>query len=599
MAAEARRSQRTGCTTTKAASRATTRTTKNSKGRNDKRATSQERPTAARIRRVARETFGWDELRPGQLDAVQALVSGHDALVVMPTGAGKSAVYQVAGLLLDGPTVVVSPLIALQRDQLAGLARSDAPDAVAVNSAQRTSATEDAWEAIDAGEAEFLFLSPEQLAKDDVVDRLADARPSLLAVDEAHCVSAWGHDFRPDYLRIGDVLERLGRPRVVALTATASPPVREEVVERLRLTDVRQVVRGFDRPNLRLEVHRTSDADDTERQLLDRVAEQRLPGLVYAATRKGTERYAQALTDRGLKARAYHAGMKAADRREVHEQFLDGGLDVVVATTAFGMGIDKPDVRFVVHAQVSDSLDSYYQEIGRSGRDGAPATAVLLYRPEDLGLRSFFASGGADEGVVREVAAAVRRHTRDDGHPVAASEVLQELDVPHSTLTRAVNLLEQADHVRVTDDGDLEYVDPRGSLDDAVDDAVDVAETHKRLERSRVEMMRGYAETTGCRRQFLLGYFGEELTEPCGNCDTCTSGSAEEVAEEQAEAVEEAAESGHERYALNEHVVHRDWGPGVVMRPEGDRVTVLFEEVGYRTLAHEVLDADPELLQPE
>jgi ATP-dependent DNA helicase RecQ len=552
---------------------------------------------AARIREVARDRFGWAHLRPGQLEAVQALLGGHDALVVMPTGAGKSAVYQLTGLLLDGPTVVVSPLIALQRDQLAGLASRDAPDAVAVNSAQRASATEEAWEAIRAGDAEFIFLSPEQLAKDDVVDRLAGAEPSLLAVDEAHCVSAWGHDFRPDYLRIGDVLDRLGNPRVVALTATASPPVREEVVERLRLRDVRQVVRGFDRPNLRLEVERAADADAQTELLLQRVTHLPLPGLVYAATRKGTERYADALSERGLVARAYHAGMKAAERREVHEAFLVGDLDVVVATTAFGMGIDKPDVRFVVHAQVSDSLDSYYQEIGRAGRDGEPALALLLYRPEDLGLRSFFAAGGADSGVVREVAAAVRRHGRRTGGPVPASELRAELDVSHSTLARAVNLLEQAEHVTVTGDGELELTDPVVSLDVVVDEAVETAESHKRLERSRIEMMRGYAETTACRRQFLLGYFGEELDSPCGRCDTCASGSAEEVADEQAEAEQEAEAAGHARYGQGDQVVHREWGPGIVMHPEGDRVTVLFEQVGYKTLAHEVLDDDPELLQ--
>jgi ATP-dependent DNA helicase RecQ len=556
------------------------------------------RVSAARIRAVARDVFGWTHLRPGQLEAVQALLSGHDALVVMPTGAGKSAVYQVAGLLLDGPTVVVSPLIALQRDQLAGLASSDAPDAVAVNSAQRASATEDAWEAIRAGEAEFCFLSPEQLAKDDVVDRLAQARPSLLAVDEAHCVSAWGHDFRPDYLRIGDVRSRLGDPRVVALTATASPPVREEVVERLGLRDVRQVVRGFDRPNLWLEVQRTTDAEATEEVLLERVTAQPLPGLVYAATRKSTERYAEALGRRGLTARAYHAGLKAAERREVHQAFLAGDLDVVVATSAFGMGIDKPDVRFVVHAQVSDSLDSYYQEIGRAGRDGDPALALLLYRPEDLGLRSFFASGGADEETVRKVATAVRRHSRDDEGPVPASDLQSELDVSHSSLTRAVNLLEQAERVSVSGDGELAYTDTDVPPEAAVGQAVEVAQSHQRLERSRIEMMRGYAETTGCRRQLLLGYFGEELRSPCGRCDTCASGSAEQVARERADAEQEAAAAGNDRYGQGEQVVHREWGTGVVMHSEGDRVTVLFEQVGYRTLAHEVLDADPGLLRP-
>jgi ATP-dependent DNA helicase RecQ len=560
---------------------------------------SRRRPTAADIRAVARDRFGWDQLRPGQLESIQALLGGHDVLVVMPTGAGKSAVYQVAALLLDGPTVVVSPLIALQRDQLAALRQSDAPDAVAVNSAQQASTTEEAWESIDSGDAEFLFLSPEQLAKDDVVDRLAAAKPSLLAVDEAHCVSAWGHDFRPDYLRIGDVLERLGNPRVAALTATASPPVREEIVERLRLRRPRQIVRGFDRPNLRLEVQRAADADDTGRLLVDRVTAEAVPGLVYASTRKNTERYADALAEQGLRARAYHAGLKAKERREVHEAFLAGDLDVVVATTAFGMGIDKPDVRFVVHAQVSDSLDSYYQEIGRAGRDGEPALALLLYRAEDLGLRSFFASGGADDEVVRDVATAVRRHRTDDGSAVPASELQAELDVSHSSLTRAVNLLEQAERVQVTGDGELEYTDPDVPVDEAVQQAVEVADSHQRLERSRVEMMRGYAETTGCRRQFLLGYFGEDLDGPCGSCDTCTSGSADDVAQEQAQAEDEAARTGQERYDVNERVVHREWGDGVVMRPDGDRVTVLFDQVGYKTLAHEVLDADPDLLRPQ
>jgi ATP-dependent DNA helicase RecQ len=557
------------------------------------------RPTEAQIRDVARDRFGWDHLRPGQLDAVQALLDGHDALVVMPTGAGKSAVYQVAGVLLDGPTVVVSPLIALQRDQLASLAGRDAPDAVAVNSAQASSDTAEAWEAMVAGDAEFLFLSPEQLAKDDVVERLAQAGPSLLAVDEAHCVSAWGHDFRPDYLRIRDVLERLGNPRVVALTATASPPVREEVIERLRLRDVRQVVRGFDRPNLRLEVVRTADADATQELLVDRVTAQPMPGIVYAATRKSTERYADALRERGLAARAYHAGLKAAERHQVHEMFLAGDLDVVVATTAFGMGIDKPDVRFVVHAQVSDSIDSYYQEIGRAGRDGEPALALLLYRPEDLGLRSFFASGGADDEVIRKVAAAVRRHSSDEHRPVPASQLQAELDVAHSTLTRAVNLLEQAERVTVTGEGALEYTDTDVPPDTAVDQAVEVAESHRRLERSRVEMMRGYAETTGCRRQFLLGYFGEELDEPCGRCDTCASGSATEVARELADAEQQDAATDKERHGQGDRVVHREWGPGVVMHRESDRVTVLFEQVGYKTLAHEVLDADPGLLLPQ
>jgi ATP-dependent DNA helicase RecQ len=507
--------------------------------------------------------------------------------VVMPTGAGKSAVYQVAALLLEGPTVVVSPLISLQMDQLAGLAEQDAPEAVAVNSAQKESQTERAWQALHAGDAEFVFLSPEQLANDEVVERLAKADVSLLVVDEAHCVSAWGHDFRPDYLRIGDVLERLGRPTVAALTATAAPPVREEILEKLRMRNPRQVVRGFDRPNLELRVQRFTDERSKREAVVEQAATLPSPGLVYTATRKDTERYAEALTERGLRAAAYHAGRKAADRQEVHEQFLAGDLDVVVATTAFGMGIDKPDVRFVVHADVSESLDAYYQEIGRAGRDGEPALAQLLYRSEDLGLRNFFASGGPDGDTLTRVAAAVRRH---DG-PVPAPELEDELDLPHTRLTNAVNLLEQAGPVQVTEAGELEYADPSLPVDAAVEAAEDVAEAHQRLDRSRVEMVRGYAETTGCRRQFLLGYFGEELPEPCGNCDTCADGTAQEADDDEA-----VAQVGA-RFPLNARVEHREWGPGVVMRPEGDRVTVLFERVGYRTLAVRALEADPGLLR--
>jgi ATP-dependent DNA helicase RecQ len=544
-------------------------------------------PLVERVQRTARERFGWDELRPGQLEAATALAEGQDVLVVMPTGAGKSAVYQVAALLIDGPTVVVSPLISLQLDQLAGLAGLDTPEAVAVNSAQRGSQIEHAWEALHAGDAEFVFLSPEQLASDEVVERLAAAGVSLLVVDEAHCVSAWGHDFRPDYLRIGDVLERLGRPAVAALTATASPPVREEIVEKLRMREPRQVIRGFDRPNLELRVQRFADERSKRDAVVDRAATLPSPGLVYTATRKDTERYAEQLAERGLRAAAYHAGRKAADRHDVHERFLAGELDVVVATSAFGMGIDKPDVRFVVHADVSDSVDSYYQEIGRAGRDGEPALALLLYRSEDLGLRAFFASGGPDGDTLTKVAAAVREHEE----PVPAPELREELGLSRTRLTNAVNLLEQAGPVEVTDDGELAYAEPDVPVRAAVHAAEEVAEARRRMDRSRVEMMRGYAETTGCRRQFLLGYFGEELPEPCGNCDTCADGTAGAGENEQDVARVESL------FPLNARVEQREWGAGVVMRPEGDRVTVLFEQVGYRTLAVRALEADPELLR--
>jgi ATP-dependent DNA helicase RecQ len=536
------------------------------------------------LRTVAKDAFGWPSLRPGQLDAMAAALAGRDVLAVMPTGSGKSAIYQVPAVLLDGPTLVVSPLIALQRDQIIGIDEArGAPDAVAVNSAQGRIATEQAWEAVASKGAEYLFLAPEQLAKEDVLDRLRRAKISLFVVDEAHCVSAWGHDFRPDYLRVGAAVERLGHPPVVALTATASPPVREEIIERLGLRDPLVVAHGFDRPNLRLEVERHVHDADKRAAVVEGVADLQPPGLLYVATRKDTSRYAGQLTERGIRCAAYHAGMKAADRRQVHERFLDGDLDVVVATSAFGMGIDKPDVRFVVHASVPGSVDSYYQEIGRAGRDGQPAGVLLHYRPEDLSLQRFFTSGGVDESVLREVFGALSAASE----PVRLTDLRRGIEASSRKVTEAVNLLQQADAVRSTRSG-LRAADM--ALDQALARAVEVANARERVERSRVEMMRGYAETTRCRRQFLLGYFGEQLPEPCENCDTCEEHWHGDEAQQ--------PQPGTVPFPVSTHVTHDSWGHGVVMDVEADRITVLFDAEGYRTLSLEAVQ-EGGLLRPQ
>src|SRR4051794_4770587 len=530
--------------------------------------------TRTQLQRIAKERFGWAELRPEQLEAMEQVVAGHDVLAVLPTGAGKSAIYQVPALELEGPTLVVSPLIALQNDQMEGIEDSRAPDAVAVNSAQRGAERRQAWTAIRQASAEYLFLAPEQLSNDEVVDALAELGVSLFVVDEAHCVSAWGHDFRPDYLRLAPVIERLGHPRVIALTATAALPVRRDIVERLGLRDHREVVTSFDRPNLRLAVERFTDDRDKRATLITRVRAWTADpatrsGLVYVASRKDAQFYADELAQIGVRAGAYHAGMRAGDRERVHEQFLDGHLDVVTATSAFGMGIDKPDVRFVVHASVPESLDTYYQQIGRAGRDGEPAQISLFYRPEDLSLQKFLTAHRAPEDALGEVARTLEE--RDD--PLRPAQLKDEVEVSTNRATRAVNLLEQAGAVATTEDGRLAYRDPTLPPEQAVAAAVDVADTHQRLIRSRIEMMRGYAETTGCRRQFLLGYFGEQLPGPCGNCDNCAAGTAQHC---------DPAASGFE---VNTGVRHPEWGPGVVMSSEQDRITVLFDHVGYKTLA--------------
>ena len=303
-----------------------------------------------------------------------------------------------------------------------------------------------------------MFLAPEQLTKPEVVDAVRDAKPALFVVDEAHCVSAWGHDFRPDYLRLGGVIEQLGHPTVLALTATAAPPVRAEIVERLEMRDAEVVVAGFDRPEIRLEVDHYADAYGKQQGVLDRVLAEigadRGPGIVYSATRRSTEEIAEQLTDRGLRVLPYHAGLRKAEREDTQRAWMDDELDVVVATTAFGMGIDKPDTRFVIHAEPADSVDSYYQEIGRAGRDGEPALAVLVYRQEDLGLRRFFAAGTPAEEELQQVAGLIQAAAAagiDDG--VDVKDLREETGRGATPLARDLNLLEQVEAVVLDEDG--------------------------------------------------------------------------------------------------------------------------------------------------
>jgi ATP-dependent DNA helicase RecQ len=518
------------------------------------------------LQRVAADVFGWQQLRPAQLDAMEAVLAGRDVLAVMATGSGKSAIYQVPGVLLEGATLVISPLIALQRDQISGLAATDAPDAVAFNSQLDSADVASNWKAVHEHEAEYVFLAPEQLGNDEVIAGLAEIDISLVVVDEAHCVSAWGHDFRPSYLRIPDAIERLGGPRVVALTATASPVVRREIVEHLRLRDPLVIASGFDRPNIRLEASHHVTDDDKREAVMSRMLAVGLPALLYTATRRDAETYAAELVSRGVRADAYHAGLSRAQRDEVHRRFRADEVDVVVATSAFGMGIDKPDVRAVVHASVPDSVDSYYQQIGRAGRDGRPAVAVLFYRPEDLGLARFFTTHRPDEDLLARVYSALRTDT-----PKQLKELRSTLDVRGRRLTNAVNLLEEAELIASARTG-FTLTEPV-EVEEAVRCAVEIVDKKERIDRTRVEMMRGYAETRDCRRQFLLSYFGESLPEPCGNCDCCDAG------------IESAEPVAGTPWAVDTPVRHRQWGPGVVMSVEDDRITVLFDDYGYRTLA--------------
>ncbi|MGL4281050.1 MAG: DNA helicase RecQ, partial [Albidovulum sp.] len=328
--------------------------------------------------------FGFDEFRPGQAEIVSAVAAGRNTLAIMPTGGGKSLCFQLPALLRDGVTIVISPLIALMRDQVRSL-REAGVEAGALTSGNTEAETEEVFQALDEGRLKLLYMAPERLAAGGTLTLLKRIRASLIAVDEAHCVSQWGHDFRPDYLRIGE-LRRALRVPLAAFTATADEETRAEIVTRLFDGQPPETfLRGFDRPNIRL----TFEAkDQPRRQILSFAAARRgQSGIVYCGTRAKTETIAAALREDGHAACHYHGGMEADDRREVEARFQrEDGL-IVVATVAFGMGIDKPDIRWVAHADLPKSIESYYQEIGRAGRDGAPADTLTLYGPDDIRLR--------------------------------------------------------------------------------------------------------------------------------------------------------------------------------------------------------------------
>src|SRR5256884_6485955 len=455
------------------------------------------------IRELARRRLGFDRLRPGQLRAVAAANGGRDVLAVLPTGGGKSAIYELAGLLRDGPTVVVSPLIALQDERVAHL-RTAGLSAIVLNPQQ--SASERASALVDSFSANtFVFVSPEQLANLQTREALRRSRPGLFVVDEAHLISQWGHDFRTDYMRLGAQADALEAPVRMALTATAALPVRQEIGRRLGLREPEVVIGNFDRPHIELSARRVRSLEDRHHELERAASELAGAGIVYAATHADAEAARDVLAAAGRRVTLYHAGLSARARHEAMTAFLDGSARIVAATVAFGMGIDKPNVRWVLHADPPASLDAYYQELGRAGRDEKDAHARLLFRPEDFGMARHLTSRSIGDGVVFRVA-----------ERLAAGRDIEDLGRRQLTaaLVRLVDLGAAAWDV----DGEVRWT---GALSVAEGLSASAAETEREdeVEQSRLEMMRRYAEHTGCRRSFLPSYFGPSYRGPCGNFD--------------------------------------------------------------------------------
>lgn len=541
--------------------------------------------------------FGHESFRPGQQRIIQDLLDGRDVLAVMPTGAGKSLVYQLAAQLLPGVTVAVSPLIALMKDQTDQLRQLDIPVAL-IYSGQSDGENELELARVEQGETKLLYVTPERFENEEFLRRLRKLEVSLFVVDEAHSISEWGHDFRPAYLMLGRAAQDLGKPAMLALTATATSWVRQEVVQQLGLRDPRVVVHGTDRPNLFLEVHRVEE-ESQEPRLLERLfsgegleyagelqevlrAAMEGPGIVYTQTTRGARETAQWLRQMGIAADYYHGQRTQADRERVQDEFMSGSLRVIAATNAFGMGVDKSDIRFVMHRDVPASIEEYYQEAGRAGRDGEPARVVLIYRPADLGKAAFLAGGG--QLTVEKVQQA------RDALLTAGSFTLKELQAAsglgQGDVHRLVKILKRERILResrrrlrlAAPDFDPEAV------------PLDSEEHRVAYQRSRLEMMRGYAETNECRREYLLNYFGEEYAPGrCGMCDNDFTPSGEPEAQ-----AERPADS---RYSIGDTVAHTVWGEGVVERVSEGKLTVLFATAGYKMLDAELVEEE-HLLAP-
>jgi ATP-dependent DNA helicase RecQ len=480
---------------------------------------------------LLQDRFSHPGFRPGQRSICDHVASGKDALVVMPTGSGKSLCFQLPALFRGGTTLVVSPLIALMKDQVDSLQQAGIR-ATAIHSGLTTQERDARLKGLDAGEWELVYVAPERF-QPAFIERLSRCDVRLLAVDEAHCLSAWGHDFRPDYLRLGQVRSALGAIPTVALTATATPAVQDDVVKQLGLEDAARFILGFDRENLTLEVLPCARAKDKARATADRVRGK--CAIVYAATRKNVERATASLRSAGVNAHAYHAGLPPEERTATQEAFMGGEAPVIVATNAFGMGVDKPNIRAVVHWDLPGTVEAYYQEIGRAGRDGLPSQVTLLYRSSDRRTQEFFIRMSHPpldlvHGTWNALQAAGENphfcSVRDLAGRVQADEPNERAVSSCLTLLEREGWLQRLSARRPTasggpgSPGGVRLLRPGEPL------ALDEVRLQERRQRDyeKLDRMVDYAHAP-CRRRYLLEHFGE--TPPfaaCGNCDACGSG---------------------------------------------------------------------------